>query len=136
MKKINYAMLCGMVAGGNQPEAIVVDGIEFVWNGDDYVDDAGKDLHKFFFLTELVENDIECVNNILTEKEKGYLTLVLLPFRDKVTDVVKLDTRNEKEFIVAYLGRDDELTFPAFPAGEHYKGMELNKHYTLEELGL
>lgn len=48
--------------------------------------------------------------------------------------VKKIDC-GKREFLKIYL-EDDNIPFPFFTKGTMYKGMELNKRYTLEELGL
>lgn len=88
---------------------------------------------KFF---EWLEKDDgkECKPIILTDKEKAYLSAVIKPFRKKVEYVKKIDC-GKKEFLKIYL-KDDNIPFPFFTKGTMYKGMELNKRYTLEELEL
>ena len=76
----------------------------------------------------------ECVPEILTEREKAYLSAVIKPFRGKVGHVKKIDC-GKKEFLKIYL-EDDNIPFPFFTKGTMYKGMECEKEYTLEELGL
>ena len=79
---------------------------------------------------------------ILDEKEKEYLSAVIKPFRDQVIYIKKIDMYlgcNNGEYIFGELGNKDDVdTFalPYFPKGNMYKGMETNKKYTLEELGL
>ena len=48
--------------------------------------------------------------------------------------VNKIDCE-KKEFLKIYL-KDDSISFPFFTKGTMYKGMEADKKYTLEELGL
>ena len=74
---------------------------------------------------------------ILTEEEKAYLSAVIKPFRAKVKYMFK-NSSNE-EFISIVLEdkeRREYFNFPYFKTGTMYKGMESNKRYTLEELGL
>lgn len=70
---------------------------------------------------------------ILTEKEKAYLSVVIKPFRERVKCIRKIVFK--KEFLKIYL-EDDNIPFPFFTKGTMYKGMEADKEYTLEELGL
>lgn len=78
---------------------------------------------------------------ILTDEEKEYLKAVIKPFRDKVYKIEKIDVE-EREFIQIFIdecyqaGKIRNMYFPSFPAGEMYTGMESNKAYTLDELGL
>lgn len=76
----------------------------------------------------------EYVPDILTDKEKAYLSTVIKLFRKKVGYVKKIDC-GKREFLKIYL-EDDSIPFPFFTKGTMYKGMEADKHYTLEELGL
>lgn len=76
----------------------------------------------------------EYVPKILDDVEKAYLSAVIKPFRKKVGYVKKIDC-GKREFLKIYL-EDDSIPFPFFTKGTMYKGMEADKHYTLEELGL
>ncbi len=77
---------------------------------------------------------------ILDDIEKEYLSGVIKPFRNKVVDIIKRGI-SIHEYIVIYY-RDDidigmqYMCFPFFNKGTMYKGMEVGKKYTLEELGL
>lgn len=72
---------------------------------------------------------------ILNEEEKEYLSVVIRPFKDKVKYIAKYcDSR--LEFISIKLVGDSAMLFPYFKKGTMYKGMELEKQYTLKELGL
>lgn len=81
---------------------------------------------------------------VLDKVEKAYLGNIVKPFLKKYNDikVVKKDSLlGVSEWIEIYLyededGDDDEIEFPAFEAGTMYKGMEVDKKYTVEELGL
>ena len=75
---------------------------------------------------------------ILTDKEKAYLSAVIKPFRKDVECIEKIKTYyGEKEYIYITMKKDDDYCeLPVFKKGTMYKGMEVNKRYTLEELGL
>lgn len=74
---------------------------------------------------------------ILDEVEKRYLRGVIRPFRDKVLQIAKkYDPFTELEFIKIIIKDDASLEFPSFSKNTMYKSMELDKKYTLEELGL
>ena len=77
------------------------------------------------------------VPKILDDVEKAYLSAVIKPFRDRVKYIKKIDKycSNSKELLYIALPYED-LIFPLFKKGTMYKGMEANKRYTLEELGL
>lgn len=72
---------------------------------------------------------------ILDEAEKEYLSLVINPFREQVNGISKNQWAKE-EYICIDLKNDTVLSFPGFQEGTKYKGMEANKLYSLEELGL
>lgn len=75
------------------------------------------------------------VKEILDEKEKEYLSAVIRPFKGKVNYIQK-EISDTREDIVVCVACDDYLSFPYFEKGTMYKGMELDKEYTLKELGL
>ena len=78
---------------------------------------------------------------ILDEVEREYLKTVLEPFHDEVEYVRKLenyliyDRTREKEYLFIQL-YDGTLKFPDFDSGKMYSGMERNKKYKLDELGV
>ena len=72
---------------------------------------------------------------ILDESERRYLSAVIRPFRDRVRSITKNPKMNGKEeYIVIDIGF--QMFFPDFESNTMYKGMDLGKEYTLEELGL
>lgn len=84
---------------------------------------------------------IKLPEKILTEEEKEYLSNVIKPFRDRVIYIVK-SVYTPGEYIEMYLRHYDDgcssysIVLPYFKKGTMYKGMELDKEYTLYELGL
>ena len=72
---------------------------------------------------------------VLDAKEKEYLSAVIRPFKGRVDYIKKFDITG-KEFICIYLKNDEDIDFPYFKKGTMYKGMKLDKRYTLKELGL
>lgn len=78
----------------------------------------------------------EYKETILDEVEKAYLSAVIKPFRNRIRFIVKIRYKLfEQEFIYISV-EDDSITFPTFKLGTKYKGMEVGKPYSLEELGL
>lgn len=69
---------------------------------------------------------------ILDEVEKRYLRGVIRPF--EVRFIKKVDLTNA-EYIYIEL-KSDHISLPNFSTNTMYKGMEIDKKYTLEELGL
>ena len=77
----------------------------------------------------------EYKEEILDYAEKKYLSEVIRPFRKEVTVIKKLEAPAGKEYILIIL-KDDSMSFPCFEKGTWYKGLELEKRYTPEDLGL
>mgnify|MGYP003293298569 CR=1 FL=1 len=70
------------------------------------------------------------------KEEKEYLEHFLRPFRNKVKQIYKnTDIGKTKEWLCFYIG-NIWYGLPMFDKSTMYKGMELKKEYTLEELGL
>ena len=79
-------------------------------------------------------------HQILDKEEKEYLSAVIKPFRNKIISIKKIGWDSGDEIYEwLRIGIDDTvglIKFPMFKGGTMYKGMELRKSYTLEELGL
>ena len=77
------------------------------------------------------------VPDILDDVEKRYLSAVIRPFRKRVDSIIKISDplSYDKEYIFIKLD-EDSFSLPYFKIGTMYQGMELEKVYTLEELGL
>lgn len=74
---------------------------------------------------------------ILDDAEKRYLSAVIRPFRDGVYYIKKISSNDmRKEYIDIGFEDGDDICLPWFIAGTMYKGMEIDKGYALEELGL
>ena len=75
----------------------------------------------------------------LTDKEREYLSAVIKPFRDKVEFIIKRSFTTATTGKVEYIGIDlekDDVCLPIFEKGKYYQGLELEREYDLEELGL
>ena len=72
---------------------------------------------------------------ILDDVEKAYLSAFIKPFRKRIEYIKKIGFANSDQFLSVTL-ENDYCGLPNFKEGTMYRGMELNKHYTLEELGL
>lgn len=84
------------------------------------------------------ERNEEEKKEILDKVEKNYLTNVIKPFKKRFKGISKIESTMcpaEKEFLQIQLN-NDEIILPYFEKGTMYKEMELNKRYTLEELGI
>ena len=74
---------------------------------------------------------------ILDDVEKEYLSAAIKPFRKMIAYIVKAqDFDDGKQCIRIILQNGDGMHFPYLDDDAMYKGMEVNKEYSLEELGL
>ena len=76
---------------------------------------------------------------ILDDVEREYLSAVIKPFRNKVKNIVKISGigKSKEQYIRIVLGELDFMNFPNFNKNTGmYKGMEADRLYNLEELGL
>lgn len=81
----------------------------------------------------------EYKEDILDEEEKKYLGNIVKPYRDRVRFIVKTESTGYERIIICLLGLTQYNTYivlPYFYKNTMYKGMEVEKDYTLEELGL
>ena len=76
---------------------------------------------------------------ILNDTEREYLAAVIRPFKENACTVCKKYIQScsglSYEYIVVKLNTE-RWGFPKFVEGTMYKNMELDKEYSLEELGL
>ena len=72
---------------------------------------------------------------ILDTKEKEYLSAVIKPFRNKVNKITKKQYEDIESICVSF-ANNDWFSLPAFNKNKMYKGMNANRDYLLEELGL
>lgn len=93
-----------------------------------------KDLFSNKFLDQEVEIEVP---DILTKEEKEYLSAVIKPFRDRIKNITKIcDTFFRCYICIRLKNNNDFMIFPNLLNEKMYKGMEINKEYTLEELEL
>ena len=94
--------------------------------------------NKEMFSDKFLDQEINItVPDILDDVEKRYLSAVIRPFRKRVDSIMKISDPlgYEKEYIFIKLD-EDSFSLPYFKTGTMYQGMELERAYTLEELGL
>lgn len=96
-----------------------------------------QDLYSNKFLDQEIEIEVP---DILDEVEKEYLSNVIKPFKNKIIYIKKLDLSNKYSIVIDIYSKFtfseiEHINLPCFQ-NNMYKGMELNKSYTLEELGL
>lgn len=72
---------------------------------------------------------------ILDEKEKEYLSAVIRPWRSRVESIKKTNgSAGINEWIRIYLKDSMFISLPTFKPNTMYKGMKLDREYTLEDL--
>lgn len=100
-----------------------------------------EDIYSDKFLDQEIEIEVD----ILTTVEKGYLNNVIEPFRDKVESITKYkytDIESSIKGDINIVIKNSiglvtlSFTKSIFEDRELFEGMEQNKQYTLEELGL
>ena len=129
--KYDLTKLTFRIEGENNPSQVfkILDGTNVVFEKPILLNRA----HLSLFLSWLEE---EYKPPILDDVEKAYLSAVIKPFRENVAHITKMDiTYSKREFICIRINREC-IIFPKFARGTMYKGMEVNKRYTLKELGL
>ena len=82
-------------------------------------------------ITEIVKK-----KEILDKAEKEYLSSVIKPFKEKVTGIDIREFSADKCYLYIDIIGDDGFGLPNFKQGTMYKNMQVNRKYTLEELGL
>ena len=102
--------------------------------------DNYSDLGKIIKIEEPVYSTVyEHKPEILDEAEKRYLKGVIRPFKNKVKCIKKFVFPTGSAIIQIEIKRDNcicHMHLPPFKKNTMYKNMELNKDYTLTELGL
>ena len=79
----------------------------------------------------------EAKEPVLDDVEKEYLSAVIKPFRKKISCIRKSkDPKKKKNYIRIEFCDGDCMFFPNLSNNAMYKGMKLDRNYTLEELGL
>ena len=131
--KYDLTKLTFKIEGENNPSQVfkILDGTNVVFEKPILLNRADLSL----FLSWL---EAEYKPNILEKKEKEYLAAVIKPFREDVECIEKVESYYDKnEYIYITIKKDnDYCELPDFKNGTMYKGMKLNKPYTLEDLGL
>ena len=93
-------------------------------------------------LNELIAGKCTIIKHksVLTDMEKEYLSNIIKPFRDSVVTIAKRNCYDDCAYFIQIKVIQNKcpeyINLPYFEKGRMYKGMEANKDYTLEELGL
>lgn len=76
-------------------------------------------------------------NSILDNAEKEYLSAVIKPFKQRITDITKKSFGINEEYLQIGIKPEPQCFYlPNFKKGTMYKGMVNGKSYTLKELGI
>lgn len=74
---------------------------------------------------------------ILDDIEREYLSAVIKPFRKRIKSIKKTYYPSNSAFISIAMDKCEHIFLPVFELNSGmYQRMEINKEYTLEELGL
>ena len=112
-----------------------------IYENDNYITASTLSLRSFV----LADDWEEYKEPILDKEEKEYLSFIIKPFRNRIMDVYKTMYEYEREDYYAIRIRlkpefsgstYDYLSLPYFRGNTMYKGMQADKNYTLEDLGL
>lgn len=93
-------------------------------------------------LNELIAGKCTIIKHksVLTDMEKEYLSNIIKPFRDSVVTIAKRNCYGDCAYFIQIKVIQNKcpeyINLPYFEKGRMYRGMEANKDYTLEELGL
>ena len=145
VKEITYGQLMEMVRTNTQPEEIRTATATYKWDGLNYYRNDGEYDHIYTKspLTKYSQKYLSGMKftydvPVLDDVEKEYLGNIVKPFREYDLSIRKYDesTIGKEWIVISGHNLDFKATFPMFPKGKMYKGMEVNKRYTLEELGL
>lgn len=92
--------------------------------------------------SKILTGELEIIKKpILDEAEKKYLSNVIKPFRNQIESIVKYSYGKYEAINMVNFKVDENMSFivtnfPYFKKGTMYKGMEVNKEYSLEDLDL
>ncbi len=111
-------------------------GLSLICFNENFTQNEIKELQKMY--KRKIKLTLEVEEPVLYEVERKYLSDVISPFRDRVNYISKeTDIIDDYETIhICYDKKERLLIFPMFKKNSVYKGMKLNKEYTLEELEL
>ena len=120
--------------------------LQFDWENNLTIEEWNKARHSNEQIIKIerpiYETIYEAPKEILDKKEKKYLENFLIPFRKQIKWVAKNTAYGEEylaflEIAIKEYGKNtDYINMPSFKKDKYYKGMELNKEYTLDELRL
>ena len=148
MKKITVRELLNMIYEGKAPERIKYNGKVYQnYENADYSDKSRLlssvmgEHHTLEFMA--LNKAITIYDEILDDKEKEYLSRIIKPFKMYLISITKEERADREMIIIRYndymdrnIDRASILRLPTFKKGTMYNGMQTDKQYTLEELGI
>lgn len=134
-----YLALLNDVAAGRQPEKVIYRNHVYEWDGNEYMRDGRSLSEQMLNWTTKAQTHAEILQydyRVLTNDERSYLKAVIKPWRSDVKGIRKTVAIAGERCIVIHC-RGGMVDLPNFPADiGMYSGMETNKIYTLDELGI
>ena len=108
-------------------------GLYFLANDDKWKKD-------YLTLTRILNGKAMIIKKpMLYDVEREYLSAFIKPFRDMVISVIKYESGIYEYIEIRYRGLEKYIgtvSLPSFKKDTMYKGMEIGKAYSLNELGL
>lgn len=93
--------------------------------------------NKNFYSNKFLNQEVEIEIELLTKEEKEYLENLLKPFKEVIDFIKKVNSINRSvQFIHIKLCNGEVINLPYFNVNEYYKNLEVDKQYTIEDLGL
>ena len=93
--------------------------------------------HKDLYSDKFLDQEVEIEVDVLDKEEKEYLANVIKPFRDEIDCIFKhKNDMTFKSYISIKLKDKTYIHFLDLKDNKMYAKMELDYHYTLDELGL
>ena len=156
MKQITYRELLNLVHEGKQPKTVELNGHKYTWEDSTYKRNVCGGGVMYMSIESSRETEWVMANRaifsyeetILDIKEAEYLSNIIQPFKKYIRYIVKIEIKGQEKIRICYKDyldkeKDSETlsnyTFfglPTFKKDTMYRGMDLNKEYSLEELGL
>ena len=134
--KITMYELLGLIKDYNAPKKVEYRDIiyELDKNIMNYWYEKGRS-YLFDGCLSHLNDKVTIIPTILDDAERKYLRGVIEPFRMRIDYIVKYSGIRE-EFIDIRLKDGGHISFPTYKKLKMYVGMEINKKYSLKELGL
>lgn len=105
-----------------------------------YSKDNQNWIRNYYLLENLLIGYTEIIKKpILDDIERRYLSNVIKPFRDRVKDIVKHGYDCYEYIEIRFYSENipmGNINLPYYEKSSMYKGMELDKRYSLKDLGL